>query len=97
MSYDTPGLNVEPALAVDEQTNVNLVYGNYSSDVNEKLRIVFKRLIGSTDTWTDAVNISGDGDYTSYPDIAVDSNGIIYVVWEEMVNNRRQIMFVKSY
>jgi IPT/TIG domain len=97
MSKDSPGLSVEPALAADEQANVNLVWGNYNPNISEKLRIMFKRLIGSTNTWTDAVNVSGDGDYISYPDITVDDNGIIYIVWEEVVDNRRQVMFVKSY
>jgi hypothetical protein len=47
--------------------------------------------------WTDPINISNSTDVDGFPDICVDTNGILHCVWRKSINNStRKIYYSKS-
>nr|NQU92221.1 T9SS type A sorting domain-containing protein [Bacteroidota bacterium] len=47
--------------------------------------------------WTEPVNISNMGGYCMYPDMVIDHNGVIHVVWDYMIDYwYRKILYTSS-
>jgi hypothetical protein len=90
-------VSIEPAVAVDEIGNVNIVWTDFGNEPGQRA-IVFSRSTYAVDPWSTAVKVSRptDGLYPDYASVAVDREGNIYVVWKQMVNGIDQIMFNSS-
>lgn len=81
----------EPAIAADDLGNVNLVFD--SSKV-----IHFTRSIDSGKTWLERYRVipaSWPG-WTVFPDIALDRDGFVYLVWEDDSTGKSQVFFCSS-
>ncbi len=47
--------------------------------------------------WTDPINISNSTDVDGFPDICIDTNGVLHCVWRKSINNStRKIYYSKS-
>lgn len=90
-------LSSDPAIAMDEFSNANIVWTNYGqgSDPDE---IMFSRGIYGSGPWSPAAALTGKGAlFPNYPDIAIDYNGNIYIVWQQwQEGSHSQIMFTHS-
>ena len=86
----------EFALAVDSSDNVHATWTQNTSDIDDHEAIFYnKRTAG---TWGTATLVSSDPEYTtsdtqSFPQIAIDSNNYIYIVWNNLLNLR--IYYIK--
>ncbi len=75
-------LSKNPAIATDSKNNVHVVWsdGQYGTTA-EKSSIYYKMYNYSTATWGSIQNISLNNDLNIVPDIAVDKNDNVHVVW----------------
>jgi hypothetical protein len=85
---------VQPSIAVDSSGNAYCIWGDWR---NSNWDVYFAKSIDSGNSWEspDIMVNSGPQNQT-YPSIAVDSAGIIYVVWEDDRNGDKDIYFAKS-
>jgi len=68
-----------PRIAVDSSGGINVVWNDNSPG---NLEIMFARSIDGGLTFSAPVNVSHDASTSSSPQVAVDSTGNIFVVWE---------------
>lgn len=91
-------LSSEPAIAIDSIGNANVIWTNYGFGTNRQ-EIVYSRGIYGSGPWSPGVAVTPGTSaiLPNYPDIAVDSNGNIYLVWQQWLNfTHNQIMFTHS-
>jgi hypothetical protein len=75
---NTPGVSQSPVIAVDYAGNIDVTWFDETS---RNYDIYFSRSTDDGLTWNQVVNISNHLEYSSSPDIAVDSAGNIYAAW----------------
>ncbi len=73
-------LEVQPELVVDSERNVHLVY---HGGVYDEARDVYYIWKSETGEWSEPVNLSNSGNDSRVPQIAVDSQDNLHVIWEE--------------
>jgi hypothetical protein len=89
ISYEGGNRALEPAIAVDHNDNLHVVW--HQSGIESSTEILYGYSEDGGDTWTsqseDRIISFPDGNHATYPDIAADSDNNIYVVWREQVVN----------
>jgi hypothetical protein len=88
-----------PAIAVDSNGVVYLVWQDYRDTIISHSDIFFAKSSDGGATWTDPnVRVNSDATTTQQrdPTIAVDSQGNIYVAWEDQINGDDDIYVSKS-
>ncbi|UCH93601.1 MAG: exo-alpha-sialidase [Candidatus Aminicenantes bacterium] len=90
-------LSSEPALAVDDAGNINVAWTNYEFGTNRQ-DIVYSRSVYGSEPWCEGITVSAgvNARMPDYADIAVDKEGNIYLVWQQWLSNKYQIMFTSS-
>jgi hypothetical protein len=98
-SWSTP-LNISktgyadnPAIGTD---NSDYIYVVWEEFVLPHYEIYFSRSTDGGSTWSNPVSISNSTNSSGDPDIAVDSTGKLYVVWEKYISYNHEIYFIKS-
>jgi hypothetical protein len=77
---DSPGASQQPAIAIDSDGTTHVVWQDNTPGTYE-IFYAFKPLDGS---WSAPVNISANDTIASqYPDIAIDSDDNLHVVWQD--------------
>lgn len=87
--WSTPtGIDIETGsldmvdLTVDGNGNLHLVWnGNTSGDPTNLSLYEVRYSVYKENTWTTPVNISQTGAYSFWPSLAVDTAGIVHVIW----------------
>jgi BNR repeat-containing family member len=82
-----------PALAVDSTGGVHVVWYDYSPGNAE---IYYKRSTDGGTTWSTSQRLSVTSCPSYDPDIAIDSTGVIHVVWHENDTVANDIYYKKS-
>ena len=89
ISYEGGNRALEPAIAVDYNDNLHVVW--HQSGIESTTEILYGYSEDGGETWTsqteDRVISFPDGNHATYPDVAVDSDDNVYVVWREQVVN----------
>jgi len=78
-----------PAIAVDAQGNVHVVWADYSSNYgnDNAYDIVYRCWNATKNVWGKIENVSTEATLTAEnPSIAVDSGGNVHVAWEDTTN-----------
>ncbi|NIM77413.1 MAG: hypothetical protein GTO20_01330 [Candidatus Aminicenantes bacterium] len=90
-------LSSEPALAVDDSGNINVVWTNYGFGTNRQ-EIVYSRSVYGSYPWCEGITVSAgvNARMPDYADIAVDKEGNIYLVWQQWLSDKHQVMFTTS-
>jgi hypothetical protein len=83
----------EPAIAVDIDDNLNVVWFDDSAG-NGIYEINFSRSTNSGLNWSPATKVNSNPHYSRFPDIAADSSGNLHVVWQ--VGGPNNIMDIAS-
>lgn len=81
-----------PAIATDPFENVNMVWVGNGND------LYFIRSTDNGENWQQEYSIFGSPRSGSslFPDLAVDSEGFVYIVWEDNINGSSQIFIASS-
>jgi predicted neuraminidase len=82
-----------PAIAVDPSDNLHIVW--YDSTVGNE-EIYYKRSTDGGMHWTASERLTWTSYSSSYPAMAVDSSGKLYVVWHDLTPGNEEIYFKKS-
>jgi len=82
-----------PDIAVDNSGNINVAW---LEDTPTDVEIYFSRSTDNGATWSQVKNISNNSSYSSDPEIAVDSDGNINVVWSDNSPGIFDIFFSRS-
>jgi hypothetical protein len=91
---DTNKTQSAPAIAVSSKGNIYVVW---QDDRDGDFDIYFTKSVDGGDTWTDPnIKISKGSGSQSAPAIALDSEGVIYVVWEDYRWGDYDIYLTKS-
>lgn len=79
-----PGFQLDPAVALDE----NYIYAVWQKQVDPFPTNIWYSYKAITDTtWADPQWITDTGTSSFAPDVAMDSNGNVHVVWQEQAND----------
>jgi hypothetical protein len=73
------GLSYEVSIATDSNDNIHIVWRD---DSYGGTQTCYKKSTNGGDSWSAAMSISGASVSTDCPDIAIDSNNHIHVVWD---------------
>jgi hypothetical protein len=87
------GSSVCPAIATDSSNRIHVVWSDNKSGNAE---IHYKRSTNGGASWGDWEKICTNGGASVYPDIAVDSNDHIHVVWADYTPGNANIFYKKS-
>jgi hypothetical protein len=82
-----------PVVAADALGNVNLAWPDNVPGITD---IYFSRSLDNGANWTQPVNVSNTNINSSRPDIAVDGSGKIYIVWEDSIIGKGEILFTTT-
>lgn len=92
--YHSPSIKeFDPVVETDGAGHISVVWRNTLYDVWD---VYYCRSIDGGVTWRSPVNISGNIGFSEYPDISLNSGGVIYVVWEDRTLGNREIYFSRS-
>lgn len=69
-----------PNIAADSKGGIHVVWYNY---INNNREILYKRSTDSGASWSGIKRLTWNANDSWYPEIAVDSNDIIHVIWDE--------------
>jgi len=100
INEDTPDNTYQwyPAIACDTKGNVFVVWSDNSNMFNDwDIKLSVSNDLGKS--WSEPLTVNDeylDNANQIKPDIHIDNNDIIYVVWEDDRNNEKQIFFSKS-
>lgn len=83
-----------PALAVDQNNNLALVWSQYFG--NSISDVFFSRSTNNGSTWGTPVNISNSMSDSRLANMAIDNAGNINVVWDDDLPGSRDIYFTRS-
>jgi hypothetical protein len=81
-----------PRIAVDSAENLNIVWG----DTLTGRRVVYTRSTDLGDSFSPLLDISRSTGFAFEPEIALDPQNNIYVVWEDDASGSKAIMFTRS-
>jgi hypothetical protein len=81
-----------PALAVDEHGVVHVVWPTVVSQP-EPHKAIFYASTRDGRTFTERVRVSHELHNAAHPQIAIDPRGNVFVVWDENIDGRRQVVF----
>ena len=89
VSTESTGYSEQPSLVIDSSANVHIAWSddtNYTN-VGTDWDIFYKQWEVSTSTWTttEVISTESTGDST-YPSLAIDSDGFAYTVWSDNTN-----------
>ena len=87
-------LNFPPSLAIDAQGNVHVVWTT-GTGVSGYGDIFYTKLDNNGNTLVNAMEITYTSSYSQNPFLDADSQGDIYVVWEEHTNGPSNIYYKK--
>ena len=90
---NSPGSSSEPRIAVDGRGNINIVWNDNSSGAFD---IFFTRSSNLGTTFSAPHNISNNSGGSFIPQMALDGNGNIYVVWTDNTAGNDEILFSHS-
>lgn len=90
---NTLGSSSEPRIAVDGRGNINMVWNDNSSGAFE---IFFTRSSNLGSTFSAPQNISNNNGASFAPQMGLDGNGNIYVVWTDNSPGNDDIFFSRS-
>jgi BNR repeat-like domain len=90
----TPGKSTDPAVDVDKDGNVAVVWCDTARDETAPDVWVTRSANGGK-SFTDAEDLSNTPGISSLPDVII-SNGKIYSVWEEMEKGHKKIKVISS-
>ncbi|KKM25384.1 hypothetical protein LCGC14_1595510, partial [marine sediment metagenome] len=101
VGFTTPSTNsangLKPAVAEDEDGNFHVVWYDDGSTIGQlyysKSTVVEQEYGDVTITWSEPVLIV-EAEFIQFPDIVIDNDNNIYVVYESKVNNYTSIGFV---
>jgi hypothetical protein len=83
---ETAGHSDAPKIAVDSENTVHLVYAESNPDFSQRYNVYYTRLEGDKDQFDEPRQIStdhsGQVQSMSFPEITVDENNSLYVIWE---------------
>lgn len=82
-----------PAIAVDHNGHINVVWNDYTSGSR---RVFFSRSVNGGNTWSQAVNVYNQAGLSGYAAVAVDGDGNILLVWTFSTTVERKIYFSRS-
>jgi len=86
-------LSYYPALAADSNQNVRAVWYCWMTDNYE---VFYKHSTNGGSTWSPARRLTWNSGSSCYPDIAVDSDGVIHVVWMDKTPGNNEIYHARS-
>jgi len=93
LSLTPDGAAFSPRIALDSGEGLNIVWGDAS---NASGNVAFVRSTDLGATYTAPVDVSRSSGFAVEPEIAVDPNDAINVVWEDTAPGTSQIMFSRS-
>jgi photosystem II stability/assembly factor-like uncharacterized protein len=87
-----PGHSYIPSIAIDSSDNIYVVWADNTPG---KYEIYFKKSTDGGSTWTQQ-RLTRNSGWPSIPSIAIDSLGVIYVVWDDGSSGNFEIYLKKS-
>jgi hypothetical protein len=91
----TAGDSQEPAIAVEKNGALDLVWSDNSSDLASP-DIFFARSTDMGETWTKPQDISSSPGISAQPAIAVGPDDSIHIVWSDQINANNRILYACS-
>lgn len=83
---ETAGHSDAPKIAVDSENTVHLVYAESNPEFSQRYNVFYTSMEGGKDQFDEprqiSANHSGQVQSMSFPEIAVDENNSLYVIWE---------------
>jgi len=89
----TSGTSVLPAIAVDSNNTIHIVWDDNTPGNDE---IYYKKSMDQGETWSAAKRLTWTPGKSSWPDISIDSNDNIHVVWDDGTPGYSEIYYKKS-
>ena len=87
----------DPAIAVDSNNHLHVVFSIYCGGTAGYRAIYYKKSTDGGTHWLKSLLVAVTVEYSYEPDIAIDSNGHIHVVWEDEVNETKyEIFYAKN-
>ena len=89
VSTQNTGYSINPSLAVDWQGNAHVVWEDNTNyeDCGNDFDVFYKRWQVAQGTWTNTEVVSiGSDAWSGEPAVAVDSDGMVHVVWSDGTN-----------
>jgi len=83
----------EPVIAVDPKNNIHVAWYDYTPGAPE---IYYKRSMDGGKTWDPAQRLTWTSLYCGGPDIAIDSNNAVHVVWHDYRVGAPEIYYKRS-
>ena len=90
---DTPKASLNPNVTLDQS---GIIYAVWVDETSGNAEIYFSSSADYGKTWQNAVNISNTPKQSMQPAITVDSNGSIYIAWEDSSPGNDEIYILKS-
>jgi hypothetical protein len=87
------GNSHDPALATDSSQNARVAW--YDSPAGD-YEIYYKASTDGGSTWSPARRLTWNPGYSAFPDLAVDLDGIIHIVWRDSAPGNQQIYHTRS-
>jgi len=89
----TSGDSQDPAIAIDSNTNLHVVWCDYTAGNSE---IYYKRSTDGGLTWSGSKRLTWNSGNSVYPAIAIDSNNNLHVVWHDSTPGNDEIYYKRS-
>jgi hypothetical protein len=89
----TSGDSYDPVIATDSTGAVHVVWYDYTPGDSE---IYYKRSTDGGGAWSAAKRITWTSGYSGFPEMAIDGNGTIHVVWEDETPGNMEIYYKGS-
>ena len=86
---NSPGTSATPMVVADSNGDLHAVW--YQNDTSLPGEILYARRLGSI--WQPPENLSNSPDMAENPQIAVDANGTVHVVWTEDIEGTPEIYY----
>ena len=88
----TAGVTSRPALTIDSNNHIHTIW---QDDTSGNQELYYKRSTNGGASWT-TKRLTWNSGESSYPDIVVDSNNHIYIVWKDDTSGNHEIYYKKS-
>jgi hypothetical protein len=88
----TSSSSFSPVVATDSGNNIHIVWSDYLGSIPE---ILYKKSTDGGSTWS-TERLTWNSGHSTYPDIAIDSNNRIHVVWRDSTPGNSELFYKKS-